>query len=194
MDQDDFEFLELANLGSEPIDVLGVQFTDGIELTLPSAVLQPDEAAVVVHDEAAFRLRFGDAPRILGVYADTRLNNDGERLALADATGVEFFSIQYGDRDPWPPAADGQGPSLTRKTHDDPGNTPADWIATLPSPGQLPPTGDLNADGQVDAQDINLICSWVRAGEAQADLNGDGQSRRARRQLLCHGDCGHLSG
>ncbi len=175
LDQEDFEFLELVNRGSTPIDVLGVHFTDGIELTLPAAQLQPSEAAVVVRNEAAFRLRFGAGPRVIGVYTDSRLNNDGEQLTLADAAGVEFFSVDYGDRDPWPAGADGAGPSLTRTTLQDPGDAPTDWVAVPPSPGRSAAPGDLNADGQVDAHDIDQLCSLVRAGDSQADLNGDGQ-------------------
>ena len=36
----------------------------------------------------------------------------GERLSITTALGARLFSIQYGDREPWPLAPDGFGFSL----------------------------------------------------------------------------------
>ena len=44
--------------------------------------------------------------------------------------------MRYNDKAPWPPAADGSGPSLQRKSGFAYGNDPINWEGALPTPGR----------------------------------------------------------
>ena len=61
--------------------------------------------------EAAFRLRYGDSPIVLGEY-DGRLRNGGERLTLMGQGGSLIASFQYDDSALLPASADGGGATL----------------------------------------------------------------------------------
>src|SRR6185295_1031012 len=71
------------------------------------------------------------------------LQNSGERLELQrplppSANGVLYETVdavRYNDRAPWPPLADGFGPSLQRLDPGAYGNDPAHWRAAAPSVG-----------------------------------------------------------
>ncbi|MEZ6116733.1 MAG: lamin tail domain-containing protein [Pirellulaceae bacterium] len=118
---DDFEFIELKNVGSQPIQLVGTHFSDGVEFEFPNITLQPNEYGVVVANAAAFRLRYGDGIRMLGEYAGS-LNNGGEKLGLASADGTVLLEFDFEDTALWPQAADGVGASLELID----ANTPAD--------------------------------------------------------------------
>jgi hypothetical protein len=111
LDGDDFEFLEVANSGSEAIDLTGVQFTNGIEFTFGAHALAPGERAVIVRNAAAYALRYPSAPAPIGVYSGG-LSNAGEGLSLVDGLGNLLLDFNYSDADPWPQGADGIGATL----------------------------------------------------------------------------------
>ena len=69
VDQDSFEFLELANTGVEPIDLKGYRFTIGIQLVFSELSLAPEERLVIVADLDAFQepLRDGAADLVRGI-------------------------------------------------------------------------------------------------------------------------------
>lgn len=107
-----FEFVEVMNVGTQPINVVGAAFADGVEFTFPSLLLAAGERAVVVQDVAAFRSRYGDDITIAGQFSNGRLNNSGETLRLVDARGETLAIIAYDNVSPWPERADGHGASL----------------------------------------------------------------------------------
>ncbi len=55
----DFQFVELQNISSQTIDLLGLQFTNGISFTFPDVTLAAGGYIVVCADPAAFALRYG---------------------------------------------------------------------------------------------------------------------------------------
>ncbi len=120
LDQDDFEFVELLNVGNDPAYLVGSSFDSGVEFSFDSQTLEPGEYAVVVKNEAAFRLRYGQDARILGQF-EGALNNGGELLRLVDGVGREIAAVEYGDGSLWPEAADGVGATLVMN---DPFQTP----------------------------------------------------------------------
>ncbi len=106
----ELDFLELTNSGSEAIDLSNMRFSQGIEYQFPAgAQLQPDGHLVLVAHAAYFTARYGFAP--FAQYAK-ELSNQGERLVLLDAFGTPVFDVTYSDGDGWPEAADGGGYSL----------------------------------------------------------------------------------
>jgi hypothetical protein len=142
-DADDFEFVRLLNIAPVPVDLAGVRFTDGIVFDFTSGArryLNPGASVLVVANLAAFQLRYGHGcdDLIAGLYAG-RLANSGERLLLVDASGATLRELTYADGPPWPPAADGDGPSLILidpATNPDHAN-PANWTPSV-MPGGMP--------------------------------------------------------
>ena len=64
LDNDDFEFIEIQNVGASTFDLVGAEF-DGFDFTFPSTVMEPGEHGVVVKDmpglPAAVRKRYPSA-------------------------------------------------------------------------------------------------------------------------------------
>ncbi|NLT77361.1 MAG: lamin tail domain-containing protein, partial [Planctomycetes bacterium] len=106
------EYVELANVGSQTIDLSRVAFTDGIQFTFPSVELAPGAYLLVAEDMAAFAAAYGADLPVVGPYSG-KLSNAGERVALRDATGAIIQSFTYCDD--WYAITDGQGFSLTAK-------------------------------------------------------------------------------
>ena len=106
------EFIELTNIGADPINLNLVQFTQGISFTFPAYDLDPGAHVLVVQDVNAFSARYpGDMP-MAGQYEGS-LSNGGERIVLGDAVGQTIADFQY--HDDWYPVTDGQGQSLEVK-------------------------------------------------------------------------------
>src|SRR4030095_1932191 len=88
---------------------------------------------IVGGDPATFRAKYSvpAATIILGPFTGT-LQDSGERLEVQrpdvpGPTGISYITmdeVRYNDRAPWPPAADGGGPSLQRKFVAGYGNDP----------------------------------------------------------------------
>jgi hypothetical protein len=104
------EFIELQNIGSEPINLNLVTFADGVAFTFGDAVLGAGQYALVVENAVDFALRYGPGPNVLGQYTG-QLDNGGERIRLEDALGNPIQEFAY--KDGWYPVTDGQGFSLT---------------------------------------------------------------------------------
>jgi hypothetical protein len=109
---DDFEFVEIRNTHpSASINLVDMQLTSGVTFTFPNAVLAAGESAVVVENETAFRLRYGDGVHVLGEWSGS-LSNSGENVTLADGLGNVTFEIDYRDSRLWAERADGLGATL----------------------------------------------------------------------------------
>jgi hypothetical protein len=108
-DAEDAEFVELGNIGTEPIDLNRVQFTAGIAFVFPPVILDPGGYLVVVRNREAFARRYGMGITVAGEYTG-RLDNGGERLRLEDASGGLIQEFRY--EDAWYASTDGQGHSL----------------------------------------------------------------------------------
>lgn len=176
---DGAEFIELKNIGVEPLEIGGVQFTDGIQLTVPGNVrLAPGAFALVVRDRVAFEAIYGAGLPIVGQFDPDALSNDGERIELRDASGNLIQEFSYSDR--WYPAADGGGYSLVVRDENaalEAWSTALGWALS----GQ--PGGNPNADNGSFAVQFE---GWQRdhftleqlalpaISDALGDANGDG--------------------
>jgi hypothetical protein len=160
-DREDFEFIELRNIGMATINLANVRFETGITFGFSAGVtIPPGGYAVVARRSAAFAVRYPGVP-VAGEYyvaSGNVLKNSGEELSLLDAAGADIKRFTYGDRNPWPESADGGGSSLVLIAPDsNPDHGVAlNWRASAPSPGAasgdaLPapsnPLGDDNGDG-----------------------------------------------
>jgi hypothetical protein len=104
------EYIELANIGTETINLNLASFTNGIDFTFTDIELAPGEYAMVVEDIDAFKSRYGTGITIAGQYSG-KLNNNGERIRLQDAAGKTILDFRYNDN--WYSTTDGGGFSLT---------------------------------------------------------------------------------
>jgi len=113
IDGDEFEFLEIKNVGASPVSLNGVRFTAGITFQFASgSTLLPGGFAVLVKNRAQFARKYPNEA-VAGVYGPaSSLNNAGEALALADLSGATVFAVTYDDTAPWPTGADDGGYSL----------------------------------------------------------------------------------
>ena len=110
LDNDEFEFIELKNVGSEPLDLAGVRFTDGIDFTFPAMTLAAGASVLVVKNADAMAVRYGlDLENIVGEY-EGNLANEGERIAIETPLGEVPMDFVYDD---WYDLTDGEGYTLT---------------------------------------------------------------------------------
>ena len=116
------EYIELTNIGTEPIDLALVTFTNGVDFTFPSVALAPGEYCLLVEDIAAFEALYGSGLPVAGRY-DGKLNNAGEHLVLHDAIGEVILDFSFDDN--WYNETDGWGYSLT--VGDPINSDPNDW-------------------------------------------------------------------
>jgi hypothetical protein len=134
----ELEFLELANTGTEPVDLSNMHFSEGIDYTFPAGVwLQPGAYLVLANHAGYFEEYYGYAP--FAQY-DKELSNQGERIVLLDAFGIPVINMIYSDAGAWPQAADGAGASLVAIGGDP--NNPEAWRASTAiggSPGAPDP-------------------------------------------------------
>lgn len=115
--EEDFEWLEIMNIGAVPLDLTNLRFTKGIEFDFvggSKATIAPGERLLVVGNIAAFNLRHGHATTpdyVVGQF-DKNLSNSGELVKLSFGAGTLVREVEYNDRTPWPVAPDGSGASL----------------------------------------------------------------------------------
>ena len=112
---DDFEYIELRNIGAAPIDLTGVEFTDGIAYGFTGGnvtVLAPGDYVLVVKDTAAFEVRYGSGLTVAGEFAEGSIRNSGEQIMVAGYLGETIHLFRYDDSGSWPGRADGKGASL----------------------------------------------------------------------------------
>ena len=115
----DFEFIELINNGSSNLDLSGATFTEGVTMTFAAGtILTPGQRVIIVANQVAFELRYGNLPPIIGEFTGN-LNNTGEQLQIIDAVGENVLEFTYSDV--WYPQTDGPGYSLVLL---DPAGTP----------------------------------------------------------------------
>lgn len=146
------EFIELHNITASPVALYDAAFptntwrVNGLGYAFLTNLVLPANGALLIVgiDPATFRAKYSVAAAVpvLGPFTGN-LQDSGERLELQrpDAPGtngvpyIAVDEVRYNDRAPWPPAADGSGASLQRKSLLAYGNDPANWEAAIPTPG-----------------------------------------------------------
>jgi hypothetical protein len=109
---EDFEYIQLKNIGGVTLDLTGVHFTNGISFNFTAgaaASLPPGHVVYVVKNLDAFTSRYGMGANVAGVYTGN-LDNSGENLRLDDASGETVLDFPYNNS--WHNATDGAGFSL----------------------------------------------------------------------------------
>ena len=197
------EFIELKNVGTEPVDLTAMRFSRGLlfDFADDSSILalQPGEVVVLVNDLDAFRARYGENSRVAGEFGGS-LSDRSERLTMEGALDIEIVSIMY--RDAWHTETDGGGPSLenvdpygpadgledaarwraSEVIHGTPGVDPFD------EPGGLRRKGDINDDGELNVTDAVLILGFLFGGGQGSLPCGDGTLESAGNVALLNVD------
>ncbi len=132
LNNDDFEFVELRNVGSAALDLTGVRFADGVTFNFSGSAitsLAPGQYVLVVTNAAAFELRYGTGHPIAGEYAG-RFSNGGEHVLVLDATNGIIADFTYDNGGFWPELADGLDSSLVVIDTSGDYNDPFNWFAS----------------------------------------------------------------
>ncbi len=134
---DPYEFVEIRNSSPTPFDLSGATF-EGVDFVFPEGSVMPGNAFWIIAsnaDIANFLRRYSETSPV--GYFNGKLSNSGERLALVSRSGAALFAFEFSDKDGWPRAADGGGPSLEPIDPTAPLDDAANWSAS-PRAGGTP--------------------------------------------------------
>lgn len=136
---DAYEFIELRNTSTAPLNVGLVHFKEVQFAFAPDTVLTPGQMVVVANglNPAAFAARYPGVP-VAGHFTGN-LPNGGGRITLLDPQEGIIESVDYDDEDGWSREADGRGRSLERLDLEADPDDPANWTTAGPvygTPGQ----------------------------------------------------------
>lgn len=108
-DDDDYEFIELLNIGAAEVNLSGYAFTKGIDFTFPAgSFMAPGEYIIVARNKTTYE---GNGFQVFQ-FTDGAVSNEGEAISLYDSRAVLIDSVEFNDKAPWPTLPDGNGPSL----------------------------------------------------------------------------------
>ena len=175
-DKDEFEFIEVQNVGTtETVSLAGCRFTGGIDYTFPNTTLAPGAYAVIPRNGSAFAARYPGVPTLAHYYmaGANNLGNGSDDFSLIASNGAQIAHVAYNDSGSpkWPASPDGSGPSLVLiapRTNPD-ASDPLNWRASAAihgNPGTsdaiAPPANPLSDDNGNGVG--NLVEAAVGAG------------------------------
>lgn len=172
-EESDFEYIELWNRGNTIIDLANLRFTKGIDFdlkTLEITVLGIGDRLILARNADAFALRYGADITVGGSWGADRLSNSGERLKLSLGGGAPVIDFSYGDNEPWPSTADGEGHALEFTGDEDPSDSTL-WRASRlgGSPGE--------ADDEIRLETL----AWVKTSLGEDEIFLEWQSSIGKR-------------
>jgi len=165
-DNEDFEYIEIKNIGSQTLPLAGLRISNGVDFTFLDGSLEPNHYLVVPADPLAFHFRYPGVTNYVSSGWQGHLDNAGEKIELDAPIGGIIHEFTY--KDGWYAQTDGAGFSLTVRdplqplsswdssdgwrSSAAPGGTPG-YDDTLPTPGSIivnevlshtsTPTGDM---------------------------------------------------
>ncbi|MBT7068643.1 MAG: hypothetical protein HN919_20270, partial [Verrucomicrobia bacterium] len=111
----DYEFIELFNSGTNPLDIADVALAGGVDFAFAGSSatsLAANATVLVVRDLTVFSTRYDtNGMKIAGEYTG-KLADGGEEVEILGAGATEVLTFEYNDARGWPLAADGAGHSL----------------------------------------------------------------------------------
>ena len=147
--EEEYEFVELKNIGDSPLLLDNVKFTEGIAFVFAdggNVSLGAGEYIFLVRNRTAFESRFGTGYNIADEYKGF-CDNGGETIKLEDATNSTILEFTFDDG--WYDITDGKGFSLTFR------NPLATDLSTWNKKGSWRPSTSTNGSpGYDDTGDI----------------------------------------
>ncbi len=143
-DEEEFEYIELRNIGTSTLDLTGVHFAAGVEFSFTGSAitsLAPGAYVLVVRNLAAFTSRYGAGLPVAGEYVGF-LDNGGENIQLDDLVGEKIMDFTFNNS--WYPVTDGPGASLVIV------NDAAPWDSWDLKASWRPSFHDLGSPSQID--------------------------------------------
>jgi spore coat protein CotH len=139
-DEDNYEFIELKNTGTTPLNLSGF-FFEGITYSFPAGtILPPNGFQVLARNHTVFANRYpGRVPN--GIFTG-KLDDGGEKIRLRSSDNNVVISVEYDDDPPWPLSPDGLGYSLVLHNFSGNPDSPTTWRASANlhgSPGEDDP-------------------------------------------------------
>jgi hypothetical protein len=185
---EDFEYIELRNVGGGSLNISGYRIRGGIDFVFPTmAPLAAGQRVVVVNNSLAFSALYNTNGMIIaGEFinppgGDNNLDNTGERLVLEGRLGEPILDFRYDDD--WHKVTDGLGFALV--IADDTlattaWNDPANWRiggvvngtpgAGEPAPQAFPQVVITEALTHTDLPSLDTI-ELYNAGASAADIS-----------------------
>jgi len=130
------DYIELANISDQPLDLTGVRFTRGVEYVFDALELAPQQRVVVAESPDVLKQAYPDR-LIVGPFKG-KLSNSRETITLKLPSPMDGAIQRFQYSDKWYPTTDGGGHSLgVVDLGADPAtwNAAENWQATQPSPG-----------------------------------------------------------
>ncbi len=135
------DWVEFYNPNTYALDITDWQFKDSDDqhvFTFPSGtLLEPNGYLVLVRDSASFTGVFPDVQNFIGEMG-FGLSSSGELIRLFNAEGALIDTVHFEPTDPWPPEANGEGPTLELMDWQFDNALPESWVAWYEhgTPGQ----------------------------------------------------------
>ena len=173
-DRNDFEYIELMNIGEKSIDLRGMIFDKGVDFDFNegnSLVIESGKRALIIENDDAFEHRFENGLPVLGKFANnTNLSNGGERILLLATDGSSIRDFEYDDDSPWPETPDGKGYALVlRSPESNPDHKlPENWQPSSILGGN--PGAEIPTTGFDDWQ----VSNFSKAELENIDISGPG--------------------
>ena len=189
IDGNQFEFLELKNVGFQPIDLTGFRLDGGVRLVFGRDTvisLAPGAAVLLVANREVLERRYQIPSHVPILEYEGLLDNGGEELVLWSQDGTLIWEFRF--EDVWYPATDGHAHSLILLNEHAPaaelgsrtswfpsrehGGSPGrEELSTQVPGGQLP--GDTNQDGRLNVVDPILVLRGLFGPSSDAPCGGD---------------------
>lgn len=180
LDGNPYEFLEIMNAGTTPVDANGFRL-EGVRYAFPPGTVLAPNAVLVLASSASptsFADHYPGVP-VFG-YFDGELANGGERLAIVDRNGRSITSLRYRSDDGWPDPAQQWGSSIELIDPDEDPGAAASWRRSRSlggTPGVVAQRGPLPEVrlSEVSATGDVLGSDWielVHRGVVAADISG----------------------
>jgi hypothetical protein len=182
---DDFEYLELKNVGAAALNLIGVRVTHGIDYAFtadgPMTNLAAGGTVLLVKNLSAFLSRYPTVTNVAGEYLGN-LDNSGERLTLVGGALEPILDFRF--ENSWYPIADGSGFSLVIVDERAPFNSWSNQFSWRPSrnvngspgvvdaaPRNFPPVLISEALTHTDLPQVDTL-ELYNAGTNTADISG----------------------
>lgn len=135
----DSGYIEIFNTSAaNAFDLTGFRI-NGLDFDFDNGtIIEPGGYLVFAKDKAVFAVTYGTAIPVAGEFSGN-LDNGGETITLMNSNTI-IDQVTYDDIIPWPPAADGAGPSLQLIDPAQDNNRVANWNAVTATSTNPPQT------------------------------------------------------